>query len=513
MDLRDDRLELARSVGMKDSFRADDPDLVSKVSSVTSGIGLDHVFLCAASESSEPVNLAARLVRSRGQVIVVGRVGMQIERKDFYQKELRLLMTRSLGPGRYDPTYEEKGIDYPVEYVRWTLNRNMQAFMALAESGLVNVSGLVGGEFPLTSAADAYESLGTQAKVAVLLSYGQTLTSSSPTTVKGPPRTSRPGRINVALVGPGNFAKETLIPLLRSSPEYNLRWIVSSNPVHASQLEKRYRFEKSTCNYSQALEDPEVGVVVISAPNNLHATMLSAAIEARKMALVEKPLCITREEFEQIRKLQAVSGMPIVVGFNRRYAPLVLEMKERMHRTAGPFVINYRVNAGFVPASRWSQDPSTGGGRIIHECCHFFDLFNFLLESGTPRISAVSAGVTGSTSVARDNLSVALTYPDGSIAHLSYVAIGGNSMERERMETFGGGCSMVLDDYKALTIYGKKTETLKSPRADKGHRGEFQELAKLVKGKPTSIISTEEVFSATELTFRVDEAARGTAPA
>ncbi len=511
LDLRDDRLELARKLGIGLPLRVDDPSLASHISNFTGGIGLDHVFVCAASTSSEPINTAARLARSRGQVIVVGRVGMEVERKEFYQKELKMLMTRSLGPGRYDPVYEEQGVDYPLEYVRWTLNRNMEAFMTLVKSGQVDVESLVGGEYPLSSAAEAYDSLETQSKTAVLLRYDQSAeVARRMAPVVGTMQPQGSGRINVALVGPGAFAKETMIPLFRRSKDFDLRWLVSSDPVHAKQLQRRYRFEKSTCDYDEVLADKDVGLVVITAPNNLHFSMLSSALRAGKLTLVEKPLCISRAEFEQVKALQSETKMPIVVGFNRRYAPLVLEIQKRMKRMDGPFVVNYRVNAGFVPANRWSQDPEVGGGRIIHECCHFFDFFNFLLGSGEPKVSVETAGVTGSETVARDNISVALRYPDGSLANLLYVALGSKSMDRERVEVYGQKSSMVLDDFKELTIYdgGKKTTSL--PRSDKGHRNEIEQLARLARGLPSSIISTEEVFSATELTFRVDEASRRT---
>ena len=509
LDTRDDRLQLARELGLDTALRADDPAAPQLVSSFTDGVGLDHVFICAASTSSEPINTAAKLARNRGQVVVVGRVGMDVDRKEFYQKELKMLMTRSLGPGRYDLKYEEEGNDYPLEYVRWTLNRNLQSFMELVRCKLVNVEKLVGAEFPLGSAGDAYGFLQSQSKVAVLLTYeagNEPLATSSPkpTSFKG-----KPGKVGVAVVGPGAFAKEVVIPLLRSSPDFSLKWVVSSNPLHARQLESRYRFAGSTCNYDEVLSDPDLGLVVITAPNNLHSNMVSSAMKAGKLALVEKPLCINRQEFDEVKKVQAETGMPIVVGFNRRYAPLVLEMRKRMQKMAGPFVIQYRVNAGFVPASKWSQDPSVGGGRIIHECCHFLDLFNFLLGGTNPRITVESASVNGSNSVARDNVSVALRYPDGSVASLLYVAMGSKLMDRERLEVYGQGTSMVLDDFKALTIYGSEKRTLALARADKGHRKEFEQIARLARGEPASLITTEEVFAATELTFRVDEAVRG----
>ena len=508
LDLRDDRLELARELISGPNYRSDDPGLESHLLNFTNGVGLDHVFVCAASVSSGPVNLAAKLLRSRGQLILVGRVGMDLERKEFYQKELKLLMTRSLGPGRYDPVYEEKGVDYPLEYVRWTLNRNMEAFMGLVKSGQVNVERLVGGEFSLDAAAEAYAALDSQPKAAVLLKYG---VGAIPRAAEAPAvaDVSRPGRISVALVGPGAFAKETMIPLLKADPDFALTWVVSSNPTHAKQLERRYRFERSTCDYGEVLADMGAGLVVITSPNNLQSSMLAAAMKARKLALVEKPLCVTREEFGEIKRLQAESKMPVVVGFNRRYAPLVLEMKRRMAKMDGPFVANYRVNAGFVPPSKWSQDPDVGGGRIIHECCHFFDLFNFLLGPGAPRITVDSAGVNGSSSVARDNVAVTLRYPNGSMANLVYVAMGGKGMDRERIEVHGQKSSMVLDDFRSLTSYGDSTQTVTLPRQDKGHRNELQELAKTMKGQKSSLISTEEVFDATELTFQVDEAARG----
>jgi predicted dehydrogenase/threonine dehydrogenase-like Zn-dependent dehydrogenase len=510
-DLRDDRLELARKQGAGLALRVDDRSLASHVSNFTGGIGLDHVFVCAASSSSEPINTAAELARSRGQVIVVGRVGMEVERKAFYLKELKLLMTRSLGPGRYDPVYEEQGVDYPLEYVRWTLNRNMEAFMALVSSGQIDVESLVGGEYPLSSAAEAYGSLETQSKTAVLLRYeGSSEAVPERKPVVGTMQTQGSGRISVALVGPGAFAKETMIPLLRGNKDFSLRWLVSSNPVHAKQLERRYRFEKSTCGYDEALADREVGLVVITAPNNLHFSMLSSAMRAGKLALLEKPLCITRAEFEQAKALQAETRMPVVVGFNRRYAPLVLEIQKWMKKMDGPFVINYRVNAGFVPANRWSQDPKIGGGRIIHECCHFFDLFNFLLGGSEPKVSVETAGVTGSETVARDNVSVSLRYPDGSMAQLLYVALGSKAMERERMEVYGQKSSMILDDFRELAVYDGEKKVITLPRSDKGHRSELEQLARLARGLPSSIISTEEVFAATELTFRVDEASRTT---
>ena len=510
LDLREDRLALVKDLGVEYVIKSDDPSLLPHLSHFTSGQGFDVVMVCAATPSSGPINLAAQIARSKGKVVIVGRVGMEIERKDYYQKELDLVMTRSLGPGRYDPVYEEKGVDYPLEHVRWTLNRNMSAFLSLLDSKRVNVSDLIGGEFSVENASEAYSSLDRQSKVALVLKY-----ENSPLELETKPRpvlksaTQKKlvsGTIKTALVGPGNFAKETLIPILRRNKDFTLAWVVSSNPVHAVQISKRYGFDKYTCDYGEVLNDPETQLVVISSPNNLHYSMVMQAIKAGKTVFCEKPLCLTMEELEDIRKAQGEKNVPVFVGFNRRYSPLVLKIKERMSRMDGPFMITFRANVGFIPKSSWTQDPAVGGGRIIAEACHFFDLFNFLLGRSDARIQVASADVNGSSSIAKDNVSATLSYGDGSVATLVYTALGSKEMDRERLEVFGQGSSMELDDFKKLRVYGVSPESLDLRRQDKGWRHEFEELSKFMRGEKSSMITFDESTSATETTIKVDEA-------
>jgi predicted dehydrogenase/threonine dehydrogenase-like Zn-dependent dehydrogenase len=526
LDLRDDRLELAKSLGADHACRSDDPLLIQHLSHFTNGRLFDAVILCAATSSSEPVNMAAKILRSRGRLVIVGRVGMDLERKEFYQKELEFVMSRSLGPGRYDPVYEEKGVDYPLEYVRWTLNRNMDGFLGLLKAGRINVESLIGAEFPLASAQEAYSFLDAQDKVAIILNYPATETATTipptapPALEVGNEKKETPERINAALVGPGNFAKETLIPTLRRNENYVLKWVVSSNPVNATKIAKRYRFEKHTCDYQEVLKDPDTHLIVISAPNNLHYPMVLDAIRARKSVFVEKPLCLTRDELDSIKKAREESArdkagaVPVFVGFNRRYAPQVLKIREIIRKLDGPFMISFRANVGFTAASRWVQDPDIGGGRIIAECCHFFDLFNFLLgQSALKEIQVASVDVNGSSTVARDNVSVTLKYADGSVATLVYVSLGHKAMDRERLEVFGQGVSIVLEDFKNLTVFGteqsgKPTLRMNLPRQDKGWEAEIEQLARFLRGKDSQMISFEECVEATELTLRVDEAVR-----
>jgi predicted dehydrogenase len=402
----------------------------------------------------------------------------------------------------------------------------MEGFLELLKCGRVKLNKLIGAEYDVERADEAYSFLNEQSKVAVLLKYRSSIVDDHEPVIGGD-EGQRPlekeekraakvsnvsGKINVALVGPGNFAKEMLMPLLRRNAEYNLRWVVSSNPVNATRVQKRYGFDKSTCDYDDVLKDPETDLVVISTPNNMHYRMVMDAIEAGKPVFVEKPLCVTRQEFDAIKKAQSQYQVPVIVGFNRRYSPLVLKVKDKMSRMDGPFVITLRVNAGFVPASRWIQDPALSGGRIIHECCHFFDLFNFLLSQTDPEILVQTAGVNGSTTVARDNVSVTLKYPDGSIASLIYTALGGKSMDRERLEVFGQGTSMVIEDFKELKTFGQVPSRTALKGQEKGHGPEFNELSKLLHGAKSTVITTDEVVAATELTFRVDEALREPTP-
>ncbi|MEM0117534.1 MAG: bi-domain-containing oxidoreductase [Conexivisphaerales archaeon] len=508
IDQREDRLRLAIQSGASIALTPSDPLLESKVQSFTLSRGLDRVIICAATPSSEPVNLAGKLLRDRGVVTIVGRVGMNFDRKDYYQKEIEVRMSRSLGPGRYDPVYEDRSVDYPIGYVRWTLNRNMESFLQLLKNGKLKVSDLVASTFPIQRAEEAYETLMKESKVAVLLEYNTQTTEPPVATVQLKTRTIT-GAINVGLVGPGNFAKEILIPLLRKNRNYNLEWVVSSNPLHAKRVAERYGFKKYGTDYEEMIRDKSIDLVIITTPNNLHYPMTVKAALSGKAVFVEKPLCISEEELEEITKVQAETKVPIIVGFNRRYSSLVLKMKEEMKKLSPPFLINYRVNADYIPLARWVQDPSIGGGRVIAECCHFIDLFNYLLGFQSPNINAVSLSTNGSTSLTRDNIVLVLKYPDGSVANLVYSAMGNRSMERERIEVFGNGRVFVIEDFRKLMIYTPERVSVHNlSDIDKGHEAELVEIEKLLRGKPNSVIDFTEAINSTRLTFLAEKILR-----
>jgi predicted dehydrogenase/threonine dehydrogenase-like Zn-dependent dehydrogenase len=509
VDARQSRLELASKVGADIALQPTDPKLLEHVMHFTSGRGADSVIIAAATSSNEPINLAASLARDKARIVVLGRVGMSIERREYYQKELEMHMSRSLGPGRYDPVYEELGVDYPIGHIRWTLGRNMEAFLDLVSSGKLNLSALHSEKYPVESALQAYDSLKRDAAVAVLLSYGAAQSKEDEPTSKVVSVRSRKDSINVALIGPGNFAKETLIPVLRANPSFNLKWVVAHNPVHAMQVAQRYRFEKSGTDYEEVLRDPEIDLVVISTPNNLHFPMLIQAAKAGRAVFVEKPLCINSTELDEIVKVQKATQVPIFVGFNRRYSSLIRAVKRELEMLDPPFLVDYIVNADYIPASRWVQDPLVGGGRLIAEGCHFFDLFNFLFDSYPSAISATSTGIDASNVVTRDNFVATLKYPDGSIASLAYSALGNRAMKRERIHVFGQGVAMFLDDFFKLEIYRTNgTRRVKLRSQDKGHKAEFEQLAACLRGEDSTIINFTEAVMSTRLTLEVEKAIR-----
>ena len=507
-DVRQERLELARKTRADLTLRIQDPDLMNHVSHFTNGRGVDAVIVCASGPSSDPVNLASNLARDRARVTIVGRVGMELERKDYYKKELDVSMSRSLGPGRYDPKYEEQGSDYPIGYVRWSLNRNMEAFLEMLAQRTIVVDELIGQEYEVGRAAEAYEALGSSPKVALLIRYPTSSASAETFVARERVRTPSKGALQVALVGPGNYAKETLLPLFRNNRRFSLRWIVASDPLHSRQLAQRYHAEKFGASLEDVLADPVTDLVVVSTPNYMHAQMAIECARAGKTVFVEKPLCITPEELNEVARVQKETGVRVIVGFNRRYAPLVLKMKELLSHLDGPLLINYRANTDLVPATRWSQDPKLGGGRVIHEACHFFDLFNFLVGSSGPEVSATTTGINSSTTVARDNFVAVLKYSDGSVASLTYSSLGTRSMERERMEVFAQGHAFVLDDFKVLRIYGQRREEVRLRTQDKGHARELDEVANSLSSRPSSLISFGEAVEAMRTTFGVDSKLR-----
>ena len=513
IDKDSERIELAKKMGADLGLIVGKDDIEKRALYDTNGIGADAVVIYAATPGSEPTNLAMRLARKKGRIVVVGDVGMNLERSVLYEKELDFLMSTSYGPGRYDPLYEEKGIDYPIKYVRWTENRNMQAFLDLLKNMKVNVKPLISAIFPVEKAKEAYELIVKDVKkpLGVVLKYdpNQHVTSTGKIipfkrTVEISSRIIE-GKINVALVGAGRFAKATFLPLMSRIPDYNLRAVCSTKGINSKEVALKYNAQYYSTDYNEVLEDENIDLVIIATPHNLHYPMIVDAAKAGKAVYVEKPMCLSEEELDDIVKVIARTKVPLVVGFNRRYAPLAIRMRELLKQKQRPYLINYRVNAGYVPKTHWVQDPQVGGGRIVGECCHFFDFFNYIVESEVESICALGIPVDDTTVVANDNVVGTIKWADGSLTTLTYTALGHGDLPKERIEIYADKSSIVIDDFKNMELYGFKGKSIRMKRQDKGHHQELIELGKFLKNEESNIVSFQECVKAMKIAFEAEK--------
>ena len=471
-----DRVELARACGADLSLLIEKDRTDKEVSEFSRGRGADAILITAATSSNAPVEMAARLARDRARVVMVGVTGMEIPRKPYYEKELSFIVSRSYGPGRYDPQYEEHGHDYPPGYVRWTENRNIEAFLDLVAKGSVQPERLTTHRFPIAEAEAAFELILTnrQPFLGVILTYpesadGRAAQESTRISLR-PPRTFKTrDKLGVSFVGAGNFARSVLLPILAKRADVQLRGVATATGVSARSTGAKFGFDFCASAEADILSDPDTDVVFIATRHSQHAEMVCHALAAGKAVFVEKPLAITLDQLRQVREaLESTSGR-LMVGFNRRFSPLGIELK-RFFEGKGPLTVSYRCNAGPLPDDHWISDPAEGG-RIIGEACHFFDFFAFLTDSLPETVyAAAPANIRG------DDAVITVTYSDGSVCQLVYTSSGPASFGKERVEVFAAGCAGVLEDFKRLTLLGNscRHKSRRPLRADKGHKSEVQ---------------------------------------
>ena len=489
-----------------------DIGISGKINHFTDGLGCDAVIITAATASLDPVNFAGEIARKRGTVVIVGAVPTGFERDPhYYRKELQLKMSCSYGPGRYDPAYEDKGIDYPVAYVRWTENRNMQAFQELIFSGRIDVSYLTTHLFQLDHAPDAYDLLMEKSVpfLGILLQYDVVRPISvSPLVVKSPEKNAGggKGRVVVGFIGAGSYAQSHLLPNVQTGPDVILQGVVTATPTGARSVADRYGFHFCSGTASDVVTDPQINTVFIASRHDSHAGYVLQALQSGKNVFVEKPLCLTEEELADITKgwLDARLNLQLMVGFNRRFAPLAQQLKKECG--SGPLAMTYRVNAGAIPASSWIQDPLVGGGRIVGEVCHFIDFLVFL--NGSLPVSVYATAMQSAPNLL-DTVNISLTFANGSVGSIAYFSNGDKAVPKERIEVFGHGAVGILDDFKTLTIQsaGKKSEKKLSVQ-DKGQKeGVVQFIEAVRKGNPP-LIPFAEIHATTLATFRVLESIR-----
>ena len=481
------RIELARSLGMPFGVDAAEPDVAARVHQLTDGHGADAVIITAAAGgNNEIISTAMRCCRRKGRVVIVGDVGLALQRAEFYGKELDVLISCSYGPGRYDPVYEEQGQDYPLPYVRWTENRNMEEYLRLVAEGRVNLAQLKPEIFPVEQAPEAYTLLqGTGKKpMVVLLAYPVDAPAPSRMVVLGGAATRTSGRIGVACVGAGGFAQSMHLPnLLNQRDTYDLRVICSRTGSTALAAAKQFGAPKATTDYAEVLRDPEVGLVILCTRHDLHGRMALEALQAGKHVLCEKPLALTMEEIDAIEALFTDGTGPkpvLMVGFNRRWSPAFQAVRAALKGRTAPLLAQYTMNAGYLPLDHWAHGPE-GGGRNVGEACHIYDLFFALAGSDCADIQMTGIPAQGHQWARNDNFSATLSFADGSVCTLLYTAMGAKAYPKERLQVFSEGRVIVLDDYKSVEVVGAKSKGWTSRVQDKGQAAELTALGEMIR--------------------------------
>ena len=496
--------------------RGEDP--LEAAEAFSDGQGVDGVLITAATRSNEPVSQAAGMCRQRGRIVLVGVVGLELNRADFYRKELSFQVSCSYGPGRYDPEYEEKGNDYPLGFVRWTEQRNFEAVLDMMASGRLEVNPLITHRFAFESAPDAYELLATSSEpyLGLLLEYPESQTSSgiSRTVVWDAETTystggSQPG---IAFIGAGNYAGRILIPAFAASGA-QLRGIASSGGVSAAHYGRKFGFARATTETTELITAKDVDAVVIATRHDSHSLFVVDALSAGKHVFVEKPLAITEQEIEAIVEARSASGPSgqrpqLMVGFNRRFAPQVQQMKTLLESVPEPKSFIITVNAGALPATHWTQDPLIGGGRIIGEACHFIDLARFL--AGQPIVDSCIQTLGRGEPIGDDKSTITLVFADGSWGTIHYLANGHAAVPKERIEVFCAGRVLQLDNFRRLTGYGwPGFRAMNLRRQDKGQKACAQAFVDAVRHGGAPPIPFEQLLEVSRVTVALGKAARG----
>jgi len=493
VDLDPMRVALAHQMGVKAVLR----EIAETTGQAYSrGLGFDAVLITADSSSDDPVNLAGTLARDRGRVVAVGSVGLDIQRKIYYEKELTFLVSRSYGPGRYDPQYEENGQDYPIGFVRWTEGRNLQAFVDLLATEKLDVHPLVTHRFSINEAGQAYELITGKHKqpfLGVLLTYPQTSREQPEARITNPLASQHTvpisGSLGLGVLGAGNYANAVFLPAVRRAGGIARIGIASASGLSARHASQRFDFGFAASSEKEILENPDINVVAILTRHQSHARQVLSAMRLGKHVFCEKPLAINSKELAEIADyLKTSPSTLLMVGFNRRFAPLAVRLKSFLGDRSEPLVAHYRVNAGYLPLNHWTQDPAWGGGRIIGEGCHFIDFLTFLV--GALPISVTAQALPDAGRYRQDNAILTFTYPDGSLGSVHYLANGDKAFPKERVEVFSAGQVGVLDDFRRLELVknGSRKVFRSILRQDKGHQAGWKAfLSAIQQGGPAPI--------------------------
>lgn len=519
IDLDPQRVKLASLLDIQSVTRS---QAEASASAFSHQRGFDAVIICADTSSDDPIQLAGIISRDRGRVVATGAVGLNIPRKIYYEKEISFINSRSYGPGRYDVSYEEDGVDYPLGYVRWSEGRNFEAVVDLLASGKLKVESLISHRFPIEKGVQAYEVITGKKKesfLGVLLTYSEKTKAENK--IIFPSIVHRPSSIvKLGVLGAGLYANSTLLPILKNNKDFELIGIASSGGFHAQNSGKKFGFHYATSSDDEIINDKNINTVAILTRHDSHAELVIKALKAGKNVFVEKPLAIDVAGLNKVIKQLTIDNRPqtvkhgqsstvhglLTVGFNRRFSPHAQSLKSSIVNRPSSMHLHYRINAGFIPSNHWTQDPNIGGGRIIGEACHFIDLITYLV--GAPPVSVHAVALPNNGKYSDDNVSMTFTFPDGSIGVIDYLANGDKSMPKERLEVFCDGMVAILDDYVKLQILENGKWKMESGNQDKGWKNEMSTFARAIKEGSEPPIPYEHLIGVTKATFAAVESIR-----
>lgn len=497
VDYDQQKIEIAKEFGIETLNPQNGTDPVSYIEENTNGIGADGVLITASTKSDEVIHQACQMSRKRGRIVLVGVIGMNMRRDDFYKKELTFQVSCSYGAGRYDNNYEQKGHDYPIAYVRWTEKRNFQTILDSISNGGLNVKRLITEEIELDNYDEIYGNMRKKGAIASILKYSEEAEATKTVVLKKTDITTSIGK-KIGIIGAGNYTSSTVVPNLKKA-KAQIKYIASSGGLNAKIVAKKAEAEMATSDYHEILNDDEVGMIVITTRHNLHAKMVVEALEAGKNVFVEKPLCINPSELDQIIETYKKNNnkLSLTVGFNRRFSPYAIKLKQIIGN--GTVNIVATMNAGFIPAEMWVHDIEIGGGRIIGEACHFIDLCSFITGSRVKSVCMNSMGEFPQENT--DNATIILRYENGSNAVINYFANGSKEYPKEKVEVFSMERVLVIDNWRKLKAYGVKGFSKKKGTMDKGQANEFQTLNDHLINGVEAPISFDSIVNTTKASF------------
>ncbi len=523
MDIDPEKVKIAQKLGV-DTVYTSEAEFKNAVNRMTSSYGADAVIITASTDSDVPVNTAVDIVKFGGKVVVVGVADIHPIRNEMWHKEVEIIVSKAGGPGTFDPFYENQGIDYPVGYVRWTENRNLEEFLRLLYEKKVDVNPLISHNFKIEDAQEVYKNmLDNKGGPYTGVTFKYPKKAFRAEAVSGKNRTPQliakgktaadyqNKRLKVGMIGAGLFGRSVLLPNLKKITGIDFNTIATSTGANAHHIAKKFGFQECETDYKKILANNDIDAVIILTPHRQHAQMVMEALDSAKHVFVEKPLCVNEEELNAIIQTYQNSkdsdNLKLQVGYNRRFSPHAAKVAEYLGDRHDPLVINYRVNAGFVPGDHWVHTEAEGGSRVIGEICHFVDLMQFLTGYDPVRVFAERISGNNKTALNSDNLAITLKFADGSVGNIVYSASGDKAFSREKIEIFCEGKSIVIDDYrKTEHHYSGKKETFKTLNQQMGYKEDLQHFCDVVKNVSSPVLTAEESFISTLCVFKINQA-------